>query len=172
MQPGMDRLYLADPQSLGPQTEVEMSLKSVGVAMALLAWHFPALAQESAPAATKQVVVYVAAKVKDLDEDHYLWAAELAAARLKGEAEVLEGGLAGALRYSRENKGSVQGIVEVMIDVFSYAEEVRITCLDAAGRELWKEKARANMGGSEEALARKMLERALDKAQKRPGCGK
>ncbi len=65
----------------------------------------------------------------------------------------------------------MSGIVEVMIDVFSYAEEVRITCMDAAGREIWKEKARANMGGSEEALARKMLERALGKTEKRPACG-
>jgi hypothetical protein len=147
-------------------------LAIVGVCLGL---QIPAGAQapEPSPAqATETVVLVVTPKVKDLEENHYLWASELAAARLRGTTKVLEGGLAGALRYSRENPGTVRGIVEIMIDVYSYAEEVRITCMDAAGRELWKEKARANMGGSEESLARKMLERALAKAEKRPACGK
>ena len=91
---------------------------------------------------------------------------------VKGKPEVVEGGLAGALRHVRENPNSARGIVEVLIDVHSWNEEVRITCYDTAGRELWKEKVRANMGGGEESLARKMLERALKKAEKRPACGR
>lgn len=64
------------------------------------------------------------------------------------------------------------GIIEVIIDVYSFKEEVRISCFDPAGRELWKEKAKANMGGNEEALARKMFERALQKAEKHTtACG-
>lgn len=144
-------------------------------AAAMLAVCFvpPLAAQSEAPAAPpaeKQVVV-VAAKVPDLAEDHYLWAAEMAAARLQGKPTVLEGGLAGGLRHARENPGTVRGIVEIMIDVHSWDEEVRITCYDTSGREVWKDKAKVNMGGSEEALARKMLDRALKKAEKRPACG-
>lgn len=71
----------------------------------------------------------VAVKVKDLAVNRYSWSAELAAARLKGATKVLEGSLAGALRYSRENPGTVRGIVEIMIDVYSYAEEFRITTI-------------------------------------------
>lgn len=131
------------------------------------------LAAQPAPTETgdRQVLV-VAAKVADLAEDHYQWAAEMAAARLKGKTTVVSGGLAGALRHSRENPGSAMGIVEVMIDVYSWREEVRITCFDPTGREIWKEKAIVNNGGSEEALARKMLERALKKAEKRPACSR
>lgn len=125
----------------------------------------------SAPSGDRQILV-VAAKVDDLAEDHYQWAAEMAAARLKGKTTVLSGGLAGALRHARENPGTASGIVEVMIDVYSWREEVRITCFDSAGREVWKEKTLVNAGGSEEALARKMLERALKKAEKRPACSK
>lgn len=99
-------------------------------------------------------------------------AAEMAAARLKGKTTVVPGGLAGALRHSRENPGTAMGIVEVMIDVHSWREEVRITCFDPAGREIWKDKAIVNAGGNEESLARKMLERALKKAEKRPICGR
>lgn len=115
-------------------------------------------------------ILVVAAKVNDLAEDYYQWAAEMAAARLKGNTTVVPGGLAGALRHAREKPGSTLGIVEVMIDVHSWREEVRITCFDPAGREIWKEKAIVNAGGNEEALARKMLERALKKAEKRPAC--
>ncbi len=147
-----------------------MWFKWVGIACALFSWQVPTFAEAPAQTADKLVIV-VAAKIKDLDEDHYLWGAELAAARLKGNLKVIEGGLAGGLRYTRENPGTVRGIVEVMIDVYSFAEEVRITCMDASGREIWKVKAKANGGGSEEALARKMLERALNKAEKRPVCG-
>lgn len=152
-----------------------MWMKWIAIASVCLSLQIPGAAQppEAAPSpAPEKVVLVVTAKVKDLEDNHYLWGAELAAARLKGATKVIEGGLAGALRYSRENPGSVRGIVEVMIDVYSYAEEVRITCTDPAGREIWKEKARANMGGNEEALARKMLERTLDKAEKRAACGK
>ena len=125
---------------------------------------------QGSPPEEKQVVV-VAAKVEDLAEDHYMWGAEVAAARLKGKTTVVEGGLAGALRHVRENVGLARGIIEIMIDVHSWNEEVRITCFDTAGRVLWKEKAKANMGGNEEKLARNMLERALKKAEKRKACG-
>jgi hypothetical protein len=115
-------------------------------------------------------VLVVAAAVEDRPEAQYLWAAEMAASRLKGSTRVLPGGLAEALRYARENPGAVQGIIEVMIDVYSWKEEVRISCLDPAGRTVWKEKAVMNNGGSEEALARKMFERALKKAERRGAC--
>lgn len=117
-------------------------------------------------------ILVVATEIEDLTKDHYQWAAEMVAARLKGKTTVISGGLAGALRQARENPGTVRGIVEVMIDVYSWREEVRITCLDPAGRELWKEKAVFNTGGNEQALARKMLEKALKKAEKRPACGR
>lgn len=125
----------------------------------------------SPPASDLQVLV-VAAEIEDLAKDHYQWAAEMVAARVKGKTTVISGGLAGALHQARENPGTVRGIVEVMIDVFSWREEVRITCFDPAGREIWKEKAVFNTGGNEEALARKMLERTLKKAEKRPACGR
>lgn len=86
-----------------------------------LALFFPlCLAAQPAPATQtgdRQVLV-VAAKVNDLAEDHYQWAAEMAAARLKGKTTVVPGGLAGALRHVRENPDSAMGIVEVMIDVY------------------------------------------------------
>lgn len=150
-----------------------MSYRSIALALAIAC---PlSLAAQTAPAtptsAERQVLV-VAGKVDDLAEDHYQWAAEMTAARLKGKSTVLSGGLAGALRHVRENPGTAMGIVEVMIDVYSWDEEVRITCFDSTGREIWKEKAVVNAGGSEEALARKMLERALKKAEKRPACGR
>lgn len=150
-----------------------MSYRTLALALAIAC---PlSLEAQTAPAppvpAERQVLV-VAAKVDDLAEDHYQWAAEMTAARLKGKSTVLSGGLAGALRHVRENPGTAMGIVEVMIDVHSWDEEVRITCFDSAGREIWKEKAVVNAGGSEEALARKMLERALKKAEKRPACGR
>jgi hypothetical protein len=123
------------------------------------------------PVAAEKLVLVVAAQAHELPENHYLWAAEMAASRLKGKTSVLEGGLNAALRRSRENPGTTQGIIEVIIDVYSYKEEVRISCFDPAGRELWKEKAKANMGGNEEALARKMFERAIQKAEKHTACG-
>jgi hypothetical protein len=152
-----------------------MWMRWLTIAGVCLGLQIPVGAQAPEPSqaqASEKLVLVVTAKVEDLDDNHYLWGAELAAARLKGNTKVLEGGLAGALRFSRENPGAVRGIVEIMIDVYSYAEEVRITCMDAAGRQVWKEKARANMGGSEESLARKMLERALAKAEKRTACGR
>lgn len=129
-------------------------------------------APQPPPANADLQVLVVATEIEDLAKDHYQWAAEMVAGRLKGKTTVLSGGLAGALRQARENPGTVRGIVEVMIDVYSWREEVRITCLDPAGRELWKEKAVFNTGGNEEALARKMLEKALKKAEKRPACGR
>jgi len=125
---------------------------------------------DAAPTADERQVLVVAAAIQDLPENHYLWAAEMAAARLKGKNTVMEGGLSGALRRSRENPGTTQGIVEIIIDVYSVNEEARITCFDPTGREVWKEKAKANMGGNEEALARKMFERVLTKAEKHPAC--
>lgn len=123
------------------------------------------------PVVAEPKVIVVAAQAKDLDENHYLWAAEMAAARLAGKTDVLEGGLAAALRYSRENPGSVQGIVEIVIDVHTVFEEVRVNCYDPKGRLLWKKKTELNAGGSEEKMARNMLERALKKAEKQPACG-
>lgn len=151
-------------------------MSNLCTALALaISWPLYLAAQTEPTAATatsdRQVLV-VAAKINDLAEDHYQWAAEMTAARLKGKTTVISGGLAGGLRHARENPGAAMGIVEVMIDVYSWREEVRITCFDPAGREIWKEKAIVNSGGSEEALARKMLERALKKAEKRPACSR
>lgn len=142
------------------------------LALCIIAAAAPVLAQAPADPPSERKVVVVAAKVKDLDADHYLWGAELVAARIKGPTTVISGGLAAALKQVREAPGTARGIVEVLIDVHSWDEEVRITCFDASGRELWKDKAKVNMGGSEEALARKMLERAIQKADKRPVCGR
>ena len=142
------------------------------LALCIIAAAAPVLAQAPAGPTSERKVVVVAAKVKDLDVDHYLWGAELVAARIKGPTTVISGGLAAALKQVREAPGTVRGIVEVLIDVHSWDEEVRITCFDTSGRELWKDKAKVNMGGSEEALARKMLERAIQKAEKRALCGR
>jgi hypothetical protein len=142
------------------------------LAILLVASSAPALGQPVETPAAEPKVVVVAAKVKDLDADHYLWGAELVAARIKGPTTVIAGGLAAALKQVREAPGTVRGIVEVLIDVHSWDEEVRISCFDTSGHELWKDKARVNMGGSEEALARTMLERAIQKAEKRPVCGR
>ena len=118
----------------------------------------------------KQIVV-VAAKAKDLDEDHYLWAAELVAARLEGDFKVVPGGLGGGMRYSREHPEEVAGILEVVIDVYTAFEEVRITCFDTNGRERWKRKTELNAGGSEEKMARNMLDRVIKKVEeKRLSC--
>lgn len=130
----------------------------------LIAIVVPGLAQETN---SRPDTVVVAAQAKDLDEDHYLWAAEMVAARLDGEFEVLSGGLAAGLRYSRENPGQIQGILEVMIDVHTAFEEVRITCYDSTGREQWKRKTELNLGGSEERMARNMLDRVIKKVEKR-----
>lgn len=145
-------------------------VKAVAVVLltAMLAPLPGAAASESE--AAKKITLVVAAQIEDVPEDRHLWAAGLSASRLKGNLEVLEGGLAAALKHSRANPGKVARIVEVMVDAYSWREEVRITCYNATGRSLWKEKAVANMGGSEESLARKMVDRALAKAEKRPAC--
>jgi hypothetical protein len=127
------------------------------------------LGEPQAPPEKK--VLFVAAKIEDQAADRYLWAAEMAALRMKGKTEVLPGGLVAALQYSREKPGEVAGIVEIMVDVYSWREEVRITCFDNKGKSLWKEKAVVNTGGSEESLARRMVERAIKKAEDRPACG-
>ena len=143
-------------------------MRRLSLALLLL---FPSLllAQEATP---QDRVLFVVSQVKDLDANHYLWAAEMAASRMAGDHnEVLEGGLAAGLKQAREQKGTVQGIVEISIDVHSWQEEVRITCYDSAGRELWKKRTRVNAGGNEEKLARNMFERVLKKIEKEPACG-
>jgi hypothetical protein len=118
-------------------------------------------------------VLIVVAKSKDLDANHYLWAAEIAASRLAGGSkQVLEGGLAAALKEAREKPGTVRGIVEIVVNVYSFDEDVRITCFDPVGRAIWKKKSSVNSGGSEEDLARKLFERTLQKAEKMPACGR
>lgn len=117
-------------------------------------------------------ILVVAAKIDDFPEDHYLWAAEIAAARLPGNTEVVEeGGFAGALRIVREEPGTVQGIVEIVIDVYRAFEEVVVTCMDPRGKKIWRKKSVVNAGGPEETLARNMLNRALNKAEKQDVCG-
>lgn len=121
---------------------------------------------------TSNRVLIVVAKAKDLDADHYLWAAEMAAGRLPGgNNQVLEGGLAAAIKEAREKPGTVRGIIEIVVNVYSWDEDVRMTCYDPSGRQLWKKKSSVNAGGSEEELARKLFERTLQKAEKMPSCG-
>ena len=99
-------------------------------ALALLST--PVAAQtEPAKATDSKRVLFVVAKQKDLDANHYLWAAEMAAARLRGDNnQVLEGGLAAGLKEAREKAGTVRGIVEIVVNVYSWDEDVRITCYD------------------------------------------
>lgn len=118
-------------------------------------------------------ILVVVAKAKDLEANHYLWAAEMAASRLQGKNnQVLEGGLAAALKEARENPGTVRGIVEIVVNVYAFDEDVRIGCFDARGKQLWRKKSSVNAGGSEEDLARKLFERTLEKAEKMPPCGR
>lgn len=118
-------------------------------------------------------ILVVVAKSKDLDANHYLWTAEMAAGRLPGaNLEVLEGGLAAALKEARQNPGTVRGIVEIVVNVYAWDEDVTITCFDSGGKRLWKKKSSVNTGGSEEDLARKLFERSLEKAEKMPPCGR
>jgi hypothetical protein len=123
------------------------------------------------PASKDPVVLVFAADVEDVPDGHYEWAAEMVAARLKGNLETFDGDFGQALRFARENPGKVSGIVEIIVDVYTLREEVRITCSSTTGKELWKDKAVVNMGGGEETLARKMVERAIKKAERRPACG-
>lgn len=141
-------------------------MKSMLLVLAVLfiATAVPATAEETE---TGPESLVVAAKAKELEEDHYLWAAEMVAARLKGNFKVLPGGLAAALRYSREQPAQVSGILEVMVDVYTAFEEVRITCYDPVGKERWKRKTELNTGGSEEKMARNMLDRVIRKIQKK-----
>jgi hypothetical protein len=143
----------------------------LAVIMALAASPLPVtMAQSAAP---EPRVLIVVAKSKDLEANHYLWAAEMAAGRLQGKNnQVLEGGLAAALKESRENPGTVRGIVEIVVNVYSFDEDVRISCFDAKGKQMWKKKSSVNGGGSEEDLARKLFERTLEKAEKMPACGR
>lgn len=131
-------------------------------------------AQVAPTAATEEPrILVVVAQAKDLDANHYLWAAEVAAARLPGKNyQVLEGGLVAALREAREKPGTVRGIVEIVVNVYAWDEDVRITCFDTSGREIWKKKSSVNAGGSEEDLARKLFERTLEKAEKMAPCGR
>jgi len=127
-------------------------------------------ATESAPRESR--ILIVVAKAKDLDANHYLWAAEVAAGRLPGKnKQVLEGGLAAAIREARGKPGTVRGIVEIVVNVYAWDEDVRITCFDPKGKQVWKKKSSVNAGGSEEDLARKLFERTLNKAEKMPPCG-
>jgi hypothetical protein len=125
-----------------------------------------------APQATNRILIVVE-KDKELEADHYLWAAEMAAGRLKGDTkEVIPGGLAAGLKEAREKPGTVRGIIDIVINVYSWDEDVRIACYDATGHELWKKKSSMNSGGSEEDLARKLFERTLKKAEEMPACGR
>lgn len=118
-------------------------------------------------------ILIVVAKVKDLEANHYLWAAEIAAGRLQGKNnQVLEGGLAAAIKEAREHPGTVRGIVEIVVNVYAFDEDVRISCFDAKGKQLWKKKSSVNAGGSEEELARNLFERTLEKAETMPACGR
>ena len=133
-----------------------------------------ALNAQAAPEGTptSNRVLIVVAKAKDLDADHYLWAAEVAVGRLPGgNNEVLKGGLAAAIKEAREKPGTVRGIIEIVVNVYSWDEDVRITCYNPSGRQLWKKKSSVNAGGSEEELARNLFERTLQKAEKMPPCG-
>ena len=124
------------------------------------------------PPAVDRVLIVVS-KEADLEPNHYLWAAEIAAGRLPGDDNVvLKGGLAAAVMEARENPGTVRGIVEIVFNVYSWDEDVRINCLDPSGKQLWKKKSSVNIGGGEEELARKLFERTLEKAKKMPPCGK
>ncbi len=67
----------------------------------------------------------------------------------------------------RTKRRASESVVEVMIDVHRVFEKVLITCYDTRGRIVWKKKTEINFGGSEDAMARKMLERVL----KKPECG-
>ena len=147
-----------------------MRLGHLTLALVAISVCQPGLADDTPPANEKKVL-FVAAKIDKLEADHYLWAAEMAALRLKGPGKVLPGGLEAALKVALEHPESVRGIVEIMVDVYSWREEVRITCFNAKGKSLWKEKAVMNTGGSEESLARRMVERAIKKAEDRPACG-
>lgn len=142
------------------------------LAVALGLWTFSGVALAAENTDDEPAILVVASKIKDLPDDHYRWAAEMAASRLKGPTKVLPGDFATALRYAREHKGQVLGIVEIIVDVYTFDEEVRITCFDPTGKRIWKESVSVNMGGSEEALARKMVERALNKSEDRPACGR
>ena len=127
-------------------------------------------AAEAEPTAPRTLIVV--AKSKDLDANHYLWAAEMAASRLPGNNnQVREGGLAAALKEAREGPGTVRGIVEIVVNVYSWDEDVRISCFDPKGKQIWKRKSSVNAGGSEEDLARKLFERTLEKAERMPQCG-
>jgi hypothetical protein len=138
--------------------------------LALYIWCQDAGAAEASAEGPR--VLIVVAKAKDLDANHYLWAAEVAAARLPGKNnQVVEGGLAAALKEVREKPGTVRGIVEIVVNVYAWDEDVRIACLDVRGKEVWKKKSSMNAGGSEEDLARKMFERTLQKAENMPECG-
>ena len=96
----------------------------------------------------------------------------VAAGRLPGgNNQVLEGGLAAAIKEAREKPGTVRGIIEIVLNVYSWDEDVRMTCYDPSGRQLWKKKSSVNAGGSEEELARKLFERTLQKVEKMPPCG-
>jgi hypothetical protein len=131
----------------------------------------PALDAADSPTQGPRTLIVVA-KSEDLEANHYLWAAEIAASRLQGKNnQVLEGGLAAALKESREEPGTVHAIVEIVVNVYSWDEDVQIRCLDTKGKVLWKKKSSANMGGSEEKLARNLFERTLEKAEKMPPCG-
>ena len=145
-----------------------LCLAATVAALATLVPAAPATAEEATQ--DKPVILVVPGGVKDHPAAEYQWAAEMTAARIKGNTQTLEGDLGAALKYARENKGKVAGIVEILVDVYSWDEEVRITCYDPVGRKRWKDKVSLNMGGSEEALARKMVERAIVKAEKRPAC--
>jgi hypothetical protein len=122
--------------------------------------------------ATPPRLLIVVAKSENLEANHYLWAAQIAANRLPGaNKQVLEGGFSAAIAEASKNPSTVRGIVEIIFNVYSWDEDVTITCYSAAGKKLWRKKSSANMGGNEEYLARKMFERTLEKAEKMPACG-
>jgi hypothetical protein len=140
--------------------------------LSLCAFAAVGVSAQSNPEASEPRILIVVAQSKDLDANHYLWTAEIAASRLPGEnKQVLEGGLVAALREARAKPGSVRGIVEIVVNVYAWDEDVTIGCFDASGKRIWKKKSSANTGGSEEKLARNMFERTLQKAEKMPPCG-
>lgn len=99
--------------------------------------------------------------VASTGEDHP-WAKHQIAGALPGEAIPFDGTIDDAFALAREND-SVDGLVELNIDVDSAIESVRAVCFAADGSRVWQKKSSMSWFGSQEQMARRMVRKVAKK---------
>jgi hypothetical protein len=128
----------------------------------LLAQLSPAPQEGSKPAAK----AYPAGTVLVTAPAKYGWGALQISGVLGRGAVPFEGSLIEAVKIAGEQKG-VAAIVELTLDTDSVYESGRVVCYRTNGTKVWEEKTMFNMGGGEERIARRFVDKLSAKVKGR-----